>query len=104
MLWCRQAMADTHLRVIRILMGLETLISGSSELILLATHCGTRRMGEAIGDVAVALVLTKDGGFAVAGRTLSFGAGNWDFRLVKIDASGDVQGDQTYGGIYEDTP
>jgi hypothetical protein len=54
-------------------------------------------------DDASDLVVTSDGGFALAGHTLSFGAGKYDFWLVKTDLHGTVQWNQTYGGEgYED--
>jgi hypothetical protein len=53
-------------------------------------------------DVARALVQTSDGGYALAGGTQSFGAGNWDFWLVKTDASGNLQWNRTYGGHKND--
>jgi parallel beta-helix repeat protein len=53
-------------------------------------------------DWAYALVQTVDGGYALAGQTLSFGAGSWDCWLVKTDASGSMQWNKTYGGTSTD--
>jgi hypothetical protein len=53
-------------------------------------------------DIAYALVQTDDGGYALAGYTSSFGAGSWDMWLVKTDASGNMQWNQTYGGVHAD--
>jgi hypothetical protein len=54
------------------------------------------------GDAAYALVQTTEGGYALAGYTGSFGAGNRDFWLVKTDASGTMQWNKTYGGTGDD--
>jgi len=54
-------------------------------------------------EIASSLVKTSDGGYAMAGHTDSFGAGRFDFWLVKTDAYGNVEWNQTYGGEgYED--
>jgi hypothetical protein len=53
-------------------------------------------------DWARSMVKTSDGGFALAGDTSSFGAGDSDFWLVKVDSSGNIQGNQTYGGTGDD--
>ncbi len=45
---------------------------------------------------------TSDGGFLLAGYTLSYGAGSSDIWLVKIDGTGDVEWNQTYGGGNSD--
>ena len=60
------------------------------------TYGGTSR------DVANALVQTSDGGYAIAGYTESFGAGSYDFWLVKTDAYGNAQWNKTYGGTNDD--
>jgi uncharacterized protein YuzE len=56
-----------------------------------------RTYGGTNNDGAYSVRQTSDGGYIVAGRTSSFGAGAWDFFLVKTDANGNVQWAKTYG-------
>jgi hypothetical protein len=46
--------------------------------------------GEELDDTMRSVVQTNDGGYALAGQTCSFGAGCWDFWLVKTDENGVV--------------
>jgi len=49
-------------------------------------------------DGGVSLIQTSDGGYAIAGSTRSFGAGDWDVYVVKLDANGNLQWTKTIGG------
>jgi len=53
-------------------------------------------------DRAADIRVTADGGYVVAGHTNSFGAGDYDAYLVKLDAQDQVVWAQTYGGEVGD--
>jgi len=53
-------------------------------------------------DWGSSLIQTSDGGYAIAGATTSFGAGDWDVYVVKLDANGNLQWTRTIGGENED--
>jgi len=62
--------------------------AGSSDFWLVRTDSsGNKRWDKTYGgtsnDEAHSVVQTSDGGYALAGPTASYGAGNWDFWLVK---------------------
>jgi predicted secreted protein len=54
-------------------------------------------------DYASVVIQTSDGGYALAGSTTSFGAGSYDFWLIKTDADGNAQWNRTYGGVGVDS-
>lgn len=61
-----------------------------------------RTFGGAEKDWASAIIQISDGGFVLAGRTWSFGAGQSDMWIIKTDAEGTVQWQQTIGGSGDD--
>ena len=78
-------------------------ITGKQSLNVATGELGwTRAYGGANIDSAWSVVQTGDGGYALTGYTDSYGAGSYDFWLVKADSSGVVQWNQTYGGTDYD--
>ena len=50
----------------------------------------TRTIGGPMSDYGYSIIQTPDGGFAIVGRTQSFGQGSWDIYVVKVDANGNL--------------
>lgn len=53
-------------------------------------------------DVGASVQQTPDGGYIVSGHSNSFGTGNTDGWLMKLDTSGNIQWQRTYGGLGYD--
>jgi len=80
---------------------------GSLDIFLIKTDAnGNIQWAKAYGgtgyDNARSVQQTSDGGYIVAGKTGSFGAGRYDIFLIKTDANGNVQWAKTYGGTDDE--
>jgi len=62
----------------------------------------TRTYGGAGEDIGACVQLTSDGGYIVEGHTRSWGAGLYDFYLLKTDDSGNPLWTRTWGGANDD--
>jgi hypothetical protein len=58
----------------------------------------TKTIGGKNDDAGLSLIQTSDGGYAIAGSTISFGVGEPDVYVVKLDANGNLQWTKTIGG------
>lgn len=58
--------------------------------------------GGAAIEYGYAAIQTSDGGYAIAGHTQAFGAGDYDFYLIRTNSTGDTLWTRTYGGSGED--
>ncbi|MBU1936047.1 T9SS type A sorting domain-containing protein [bacterium] len=81
----------------------ESFGAGDSDIWMLKIDANgdslwSRTFGGSSIEYGHAVQQTTDGGYMLAGRTLSFGAGNWDFWFVKTDENGDSLWSRTYGG------
>ena len=79
---------------------------GDDIWVLRLNHVGDviwqKTYGGAGDDRAYSMIKGVDGGFIIAGYTESFGAGMRDGWIIKLNGSGDVVWENTYGGSHED--
>jgi hypothetical protein len=58
----------------------------------------TKTIGGSGDEVGFSLIQTSDGGYAITGTTQSFGIGETDVYVVKLDTNGNLQWTKTIGG------
>jgi len=71
-------------------------LDGSGGVVWQKTYGGTGH------DLGFSVQQTLDGGFIVAGMTSSFGAGDFDYWVLRLDSIGNVVWEKTYGGSGND--
>ena len=59
--------------------------------------------GSTLNDEAISVMQTSDGGYLIGGKTYYFGAGDSDLWLFKLDSTGAVTWEKTYGGTNTET-
>lgn len=90
-----------------IIVGTGKFSGNNGDIFLLKTNSlgdtlWTRFIGGSSVDHGNSVKETADGGYIIAGSTVSFGAGASDAYLVKTDATGNVTWSKTYGTSSND--
>jgi hypothetical protein len=76
--------------------------AGNNDVYLIKTDAGgnptwTQTFGGTNYDCGASVRQTSDGGYIIGGITFSFGSGSGDIYLIKTDAGGNKQWDETFG-------
>jgi hypothetical protein len=85
----------------------RTALAGDSDVFIVKTNSTgdilwTKQYGGIMPEYPNSILALDDGGFFILGYTRSYGAGNNDSWLIKIDAAGNMQWNKTYGGPGDD--
>ena len=85
----------------------DDLGAGAVDILILklnadGTVAWARTYGGTKDDVPGSIVVTSDGGILFSGMTQSFGHGDYDLWLVKLNLSGGILWQRTYGGTQLD--
>ena len=67
-------------------------------ILMMGQSLFAKTFGGTDDDCAYSISQTTDGGYVVAGYTYSFGAGNCDFLVLKLDPDGSIEWARTFGG------
>ncbi len=81
--------------------------AGSNDVYVVKLDSGgnikwTKTVGGINNDIGTSIVQTSDNGLAIAGSTNSFGAGSYDFYIIKLDSAGNLKWTKTIGGTGDD--
>lgn len=90
-----------------IVTGFTNVLGSKKDLFLVKTGAygdiiWEKTFGGLNDDSGYSIQQTTDGGYIVVGSTKSFGTGDNDTYLIKIDADGDKQWEKNFGGSYDD--
>jgi hypothetical protein len=85
----------------------EDLVAGPELFVFKLDSIGGLEWAEAVGDslasgAGYSVIETYDKGYAVAGNTDHYGAGSWDFYIVRLDSVGNLKWTRTIGMNGED--
>jgi hypothetical protein len=92
----------TYTLKLEILEGGAVLTESTSSFEIIEMVSWGKTYGGQHYDVAYSIQQTQDNGYIMAGETWSFGSGNSDAWVLKLDAKGNIEWQKTYGAKHHD--
>ena len=92
-----RVLGNKHFTILALTLMLQISVSAAEPIVE-----WEKTFGGSSWDETYSVQQTNDGGYIIAGSTLSYGSGEWDVYLIRTDSDGNLEWQKTFGGSMWD--